>query len=1019
MCLSLLLVSPSQAGSGRIEDGKLDLSVMFAYYEPTPNEWKPVFDEASRLLYNATNGQLQLGTIRVLNCTYDKDQADIWIRDNNAGAFATVLGLGGEGHIYLSQTHKSTSGAALGQFGVVHELGHYVFGLFDEYKGLLEGAVNLAINNVQGTVASEQTADDPAGWFCTAEADLVACVMDGGSTIIPDNGRTEFCTATHGGLSTAHNDTSYAGEFYFVNAQEHLNEESCWETIAAQMGFTPPEAVDTSDLPGLEPIVWEVAEDATRMVLCIDRSTSISGGFFEDVKTAAMQAVDLFHIRHTVEIELPDGSTADVVLPGEELGVVSFAEGVSLDFPMRELERNRDKRDARFTINDIEPGYDTDLGAGLEEALAAIIEENNTPSCSESIILLSDGGHNVGTHPDETVPLLQERGVKVFAVGIGAGPDAELLTEIAEATGGNYYPGSSLEEIKEALAAISAEARSGATVTRESGETDGEDWKFPHIGTELTKEMSVLLEWVEGWLDLELRTPSGVVIDLSTAPSLDDVYAIIRAKYILIRVTDPEPGEWLFTVRALTMPDTGSIHFDVTVLEESDTARLTASTDKSSYEYPETVKLRAEVIGGVPVDGAIVEATVERPGAPPVEISLLDDGMAVHGDAFAGDGVYTAFFDDFSSDGLYTFNVRAVNETGTSPDPDLPFVEEGADPTPVPVPPFTLQTEVSVTVNGVPIFVEGHMELAPPSILANEKGRWVTCYIELPEPYLVEEVDVSTVILNSSIPAETRPYDVGDFDHDGIPDLMVKFGRPALVDLLGVGLNIPVEVIGTLATGEVFVAESVFSILGGSADEPDGGLASLTLSPPVPTVGAQATLSWEAPAGSHPWTAYTGYVSTDLGVTWHKIFSGYTGGTSYRWDVEMEPTEVALAAVEAHGPEGVVGMAMSHKFKVAPGSEPRKPFVHKTQFLNATPSVTSSSTALSFSLARETKVRLDIFDPRGRLVKRLISDVTPAGKHKSIWDGSGGDGRPVPAGVYFFLFEAESVRRTGKIMVVR
>jgi hypothetical protein len=1023
-CLCLILPSSAQAGSGNIEDGRLNLSVMFTYYEPNPHGWKPVFDEASKLLYNATNGQLQLGTIRVLNCAYDKDDADIWIRDNNAGAFATVLGLGGEGHIYLSQTHKSTEGASLGQFGIVHELGHYVFGLFDEYKGLLEGTATLAMSDLPGGVASEQDAADPAGWFCTAEADLVACIMDGGSTIVPDNGRTEFCTATHGGLSTAHNDTTHAGGYYFVNAQHYLNEESCWETMAGGMGLIPPEAVDTADPPDLEPIVWELAEDVTRTVLCIDKSRSISGGLFDNVKKAAIQVVDLFHTRRTVEMELLDGSTTSVELPGEELGVVSFAEDVFPEFPIRELVRNSDKNEARFAIGDISLASDTDIGGGLHGALTLILEESSTPSCSESIILLSDGGQNAGMHPEEVIPMLQDRGIKVFAVGIGAAPNVELLQEVAEATGGSYYPGANLDDMNSALAAISAESRSGGRVTREDGQTDGEDWKFPHIGTELTSEMTSLLEWVEGWLDLELRTPSGEIIDLSTAPSRGDVYAIIRAKYILIRVTDPEPGDWLLTVRAVTMPDTGSINFNLTIMEEDEAVRLTTSTDKQAYTYPETVKLRAEVIGGVPVNGALVEATVSRPGAAPVEITLLDDGVAGHGDTFAGDGVYTAFFDDFSSDGIYTFNVRATNETGTSPDPDLPFVEEGSDPTPVPIPPFTRETEVSIVVEGVPLHIQGGLDVYPETINANQEPIWffgthIRAWVELPPPYSAGDIDLSTVALNHSISARTWPFIVWDRNGNGILERLAFFDRQDVVNLLGIGVNLPVKVSGSLTSGEAFEVEDSINIIDVPCGEPGEDAASLTIDPPVLRIGSQATLNWDIPDGTQPWTAYTCYVSPDSGVTWSQVFSGFTGGTSYRWNVDIEATPNALAVVEAHSPEGIVRMALSNKFRVAGGHGPREPFVYKTQFLNALPSLTSSRTVLSFSLAQEAKVRLDVFDARGRLVKRLLSGVTPAGIHRISWDGADERGRAAPAGVYFYIFEVESVRKTGKIMIVR
>lgn len=83
--LLCMIARPAHAGDGFIRDGKLNLNVMFAYDEPQPETWKPLFDAANALLYNATNGQLQLGTINVVNCGYSKEDMDIWILDDAEG----------------------------------------------------------------------------------------------------------------------------------------------------------------------------------------------------------------------------------------------------------------------------------------------------------------------------------------------------------------------------------------------------------------------------------------------------------------------------------------------------------------------------------------------------------------------------------------------------------------------------------------------------------------------------------------------------------------------------------------------------------------------------------------------------------------------------------------------------------------------------------------------------------------------------------------------------------------------
>ena len=66
--------------------------------------------------------------------------------------------------------------------------------------------------------------------------------------------------------------------------------------------------------------------------------------------------------------------------------------------------------------------------------------------------------------------------------------------------------------------------------------------------------------------------------------------------------------------------------------------------------------------------------------------------------------------------------------------------------------------------------------------LTSSKGRWVTCYIELPEGYDAADILCDTVKLNGAVRCEKS--DIGDYDKDGIPDIMVKFDREQVASLL-------------------------------------------------------------------------------------------------------------------------------------------------------------------------------------------------------------------------------------------
>jgi hypothetical protein len=80
--------------------------------------------------------------------------------------------------------------------------------------------------------------------------------------------------------------------------------------------------------------------------------------------------------------------------------------------------------------------------------------------------------------------------------------------------------------------------------------------------------------------------------------------------------------------------------------------------------------------------------------------------------------------------------------------------------------------------------VTGIIDLDPNTLNRKSKGKWVTCYIELPTEYIVEDIVVASLLLVGEIPAELHPFAIGDYDGDGVPDLMVKFSRQALIDYL-------------------------------------------------------------------------------------------------------------------------------------------------------------------------------------------------------------------------------------------
>ena len=126
------------------------------------------------------------------------------------------------------------------------------------------------------------------------------------------------------------------------------------------------------------------------------------------------------------------------------------------------------------------------------------------------------------------------------------------------------------------------------------------------------------------------------------------------------------------------------------------------------------------------------------------------------------------------------------------------------------------------------------VDIDPDSLnLKSKSGKSaLTAYIELPvDEAEASQVDVSTVVLafdGSTVPAQLKRTSIGDHDKDGIPDLMVKSDRRALIDVLvntqlsfwqtiaqffGWKVDLTLTVNGHLEDGRHFTGEDTIKVI--------------------------------------------------------------------------------------------------------------------------------------------------------------------------------------------------------------
>ena len=111
---------------------------------------------------------------------------------------------------------------------------------------------------------------------------------------------------------------------------------------------------------------------------------------------------------------------------------------------------------------------------------------------------------------------------------------------------------------------------------------------------------------------------------------------------------------------------------------------------------------------------------------------------------------------------------------------------------------YTIKNWTPATVN-----------IEPDTLNLKSKGKWITAYIELQEGYNISDINISTILLNGTIPVDLNaPTAIGDYDNDGVPDLMVKFNRTAVCEFIlfkGIKVgNVTLKISGKLVNGIEF-----------------------------------------------------------------------------------------------------------------------------------------------------------------------------------------------------------------------
>ncbi|MGB2697781.1 MAG: FlgD immunoglobulin-like domain containing protein [Candidatus Zixiibacteriota bacterium] len=83
------------------------------------------------------------------------------------------------------------------------------------------------------------------------------------------------------------------------------------------------------------------------------------------------------------------------------------------------------------------------------------------------------------------------------------------------------------------------------------------------------------------------------------------------------------------------------------------------------------------------------------------------------------------------------------------------------------------------------------------------------------------------------------------------------------------------------------------------------------------------------------------------------------------------------------------------------------------------PNPFNPDTKIDFSIPRNSKVRLSIYNVMGQRIKTLVDETKTAGYYDVIWDGRNEKGKEVASGTYIYKLEADDFKETKKMILLK
>ena len=484
----------------------LEMTATNPLFEQELQRWQNSFRHASKLLYDATDGQMSFGRIEVSGGLTGDSTADVELCENPGASGTTGTIDQPSEHMFLMQDEQRKP------FVIVHEFGHYAFDLEDEYRlndWDYEPFEGVCTNDATGESACIMEFNWPQGLQIDHD----------GNEVNPGTVSEFCCEANHGAM----------------NLQEHKHHESCWSRIVSNpdypiigpaKGERPSGPAPETDPPPME---WIRVLELSRFLIVVGLTPDDSGN------------VDVGAVAAAIELSFSFLASLD----DSETGLVFY--GVEANQPLIPLTQNPNP-DLLDDILKSFPRIFNDSQIGFANLLTNWIGLlRDPPAANHRIVWL--GTDFVGTRNESktVVPTFRRNRVAVDAAVTAASRNIDALQSLADQTLGSVKLNLGGDSSDELLDVLYTTAQSTLAATDHFSIVSSYRGALPESHAADSKAAAI-----DRYSPADLKRVSSLKQANRTTRTTYDHQVLIeegarRAAFFLLR--DPDRPVWLYLIK--------------------------------------------------------------------------------------------------------------------------------------------------------------------------------------------------------------------------------------------------------------------------------------------------------------------------------------------------------------------------------------------------------------------------------------------------------------------------------------